>query len=108
MAKDILDYVPEGRIEDVIYFNPADKEFPVPFNPLEKVHPDYHHLVASGLISGLKQSFKTLVRRNRASAFCLFPKILKNFISLSCNDLRFLFLEKITIFRQKRASPAQL
>ena len=51
LAEDILDYVPEERIEDVIYFNPADKEYPVPFNPLEKVHPDYHHLVASGLIS---------------------------------------------------------
>jgi hypothetical protein len=55
LAEDILDYIPEHRIEDVIYFNPADNEYPVPFNPLEQVHPDYHHLVTSGLISVLKK-----------------------------------------------------
>jgi hypothetical protein len=55
LAEEILDYVPDHRIEDVIYFNPADNEYPVPFNPLEQVHPDYHHLVSSGLISVLKK-----------------------------------------------------
>lgn len=55
LAEDILDYIPEQRIKDVIYFNPADKEYPIPFNPLERVHSDYHHLVASGLISVFKK-----------------------------------------------------
>ncbi|MDA8162596.1 MAG: type IV secretion system DNA-binding domain-containing protein [Desulfobacteraceae bacterium] len=55
LAEEILNYVPENRIDDVIYFNPADLEYPVAFNPLEKVHPDYHHLVASGLISVFKK-----------------------------------------------------
>jgi hypothetical protein len=55
LAEDVLDYVPQRRIEDVIYFNPADTEYPVPFNPLENVHPDYHHLVTSGLISVFKK-----------------------------------------------------
>ena len=55
IAESILHYVPEERIDDVIYFNPKDIEFPVAFNPLKAVHPDYHHLVASGLISTFKK-----------------------------------------------------
>jgi len=55
LAEHILDRIPENRIEDVIYFNPSDLEFPIAFNPLEKVPPDYHHLVVSGLISVLKK-----------------------------------------------------
>jgi len=55
LAENVLDFVPEERVEDVIYFNPQDKEYPVPFNPLEKVHPDQHHLVAQGVISCFKK-----------------------------------------------------
>lgn len=55
VAEHILDYVPKERIKDVIYFNPADIEYPIAFNPLETIHPDYHHLVASGLISVFKK-----------------------------------------------------
>lgn len=55
LAEDILDYVPEERIKDVIYFNPQDLEYPIAFNPLEKTHPDRRHLVASGLISVFKK-----------------------------------------------------
>lgn len=31
---EILPFIPEGRIQDVIYFNPADFEYPVVLNPL--------------------------------------------------------------------------
>jgi len=55
IAEDLLHYIPEDRINDVIYFNPGDSEFPIAFNPLKGVHPDYHHLVASGLISTFKK-----------------------------------------------------
>ncbi len=51
LAEDVLGFVPKRRIKDVIYFNPADLEYPIPFNPLESAHRDYHHLIASGLIS---------------------------------------------------------
>jgi hypothetical protein len=51
LAEEVLQYIPKGRVKDVIYFNPADMEYPIAFNPLEKVHPDFHHLVASGIIS---------------------------------------------------------
>ena len=55
LAEELLNFIPKRRIKDVIYFNPADLEFPVGFNPLEKVHPDHHHLIASGLISVFKK-----------------------------------------------------
>ena len=50
MAESILDFIPKKRAKDVIYFNPADLEYPVAFNPIERIHPDCDHLVASGLI----------------------------------------------------------
>ena len=29
-----MPYIPENRIDDVVYFNPADTTSPIPFNPL--------------------------------------------------------------------------
>lgn len=55
MAETILNYIPQERIDDVIYFNPKDLEHPIAFNPLKAVHPNYHYLVASGLISTFKK-----------------------------------------------------
>src|ERR1017187_6609913 len=55
IATDILNYIPHDRIEDVIYFNPADIEYPIAFNPLKGIHPNHHHLVASGLVSTFKK-----------------------------------------------------
>jgi DNA replication protein DnaC len=46
----ILDCVPANRVNDVVYFNPADMEYPVAFNILESVDPKFKHLVASGLM----------------------------------------------------------
>jgi hypothetical protein len=55
VAETVLNYIPEERINDVIYFNPSDLEFPIAFNPLGGIHQDYHHLIASGLISTFKK-----------------------------------------------------
>lgn len=46
----VLNYIPSNRINDVIYFNPADMDYPIAFNPLESVDEKYKHLVASGLM----------------------------------------------------------
>lgn len=46
----MMDYVPSSRVNDVIYFNPADLDFPIAFNILESVDTKYKHLVASGLM----------------------------------------------------------
>jgi len=55
VASWLLDFIPAHRINDVIYFNPKDLENPIPFNPLKAIHPNYHHLVASGIISTFKK-----------------------------------------------------
>lgn len=55
LAEGLLHFVPKERIQDVVYFNPADLARPVAFNPLERVEPEERHLVASGLISVLKK-----------------------------------------------------
>jgi len=55
LAEDILNFIPKRRIKDVIYFNPGDLEYPIAFNPLEKVPADFRHLIASGLISTFKK-----------------------------------------------------
>ncbi|XOB41378.1 MAG: CxxC-x17-CxxC domain-containing protein [Candidatus Nealsonbacteria bacterium] len=54
-AEKLLDFVPAKRVNDVIYFNPADLNFPMPFNVMEKVTPENRHLVASGLMDVFKK-----------------------------------------------------
>ncbi len=51
----LLDYIPEHRIKDVIYFAPFDTEFPISFNVMEDVAPDRRHLVVSGLMSAFEK-----------------------------------------------------
>ncbi len=54
-AEKILDYIPSNRINDVVYFNPADMEFPVGFNILDTVNDSQKHLIASGLMGVFKK-----------------------------------------------------
>jgi hypothetical protein len=54
-AETMIDFVPSDRINDVIYFNPADLEYPITFNIMEKVEPEYRHLVVSGLMGVFKK-----------------------------------------------------
>ncbi len=51
LSDDILSRIPRERVNDVVYFNPADLEYPVGFNPLEKVPHEKQHLIVSGIIS---------------------------------------------------------
>ena len=53
VAKYLLNHIPTERKQDLIYINPSDQV--IHFNPLHVVHPNYHHLVASGLISTFKK-----------------------------------------------------
>ena len=54
-AEKLLNFIPEDRIDDVIYFNPSDTEFPIGFNPLERVGTEHRHLVASGIMGVFKK-----------------------------------------------------
>ena len=54
-AEKLIKAIPSNRINDVIYFNPADQDYPIAFNVMEKVSPEYRHLVASGLVGVFKK-----------------------------------------------------
>ncbi len=54
-AEELLDFIPKSRINDVIYFNPADFNYPISFNVMEKVDIELRHLVASGLMGVFKK-----------------------------------------------------
>jgi len=54
-AERMLDFVPEERVEDTVYFNPADMDYPIAFNPLEQVGTEFRHLVASGIMGVFKK-----------------------------------------------------
>lgn len=51
----LLEYVPEHRIKDVVYFAPFDSDYPISFNVMEDVGADQRHLVVSGLMSAFKK-----------------------------------------------------
>lgn len=53
----LLDYIPEERMKDVIYFAPFDTEYPISFNVMEDVGPMRRHLVLSGLMSAFEKVF---------------------------------------------------
>ncbi len=56
-AIDNLRFIPESRVNDVIYFNPADTAFPVAFNPLEITDPTRKPNICSEVIGVLKRMF---------------------------------------------------
>lgn len=58
-ANNILKFIPENRLKDVVYFNPADREFPVGFNPLEVTDPSLKNHTCSELVGVLKRMFES-------------------------------------------------
>jgi hypothetical protein len=55
LAEEVLHFIPKNRIDDLIYFNAGDEEYPIGFNTLEKTDPEHHHLIASGFVSVFKK-----------------------------------------------------
>ncbi len=56
-AQEVLRFIPERRLDDVVYFNPADKEFPIGFNPLEVTDPSLKGHISSEMVGVLKRLF---------------------------------------------------
>jgi len=54
-AEKLIKAIPAHRINDVVYFNPADTENPIAFNILEAVDEDKKHLIASGMMGVFKK-----------------------------------------------------
>jgi hypothetical protein len=50
-------FIPGSRLEDVIYFNPADTAFPLGFNPLEVTDPSQKTNISSEVIGVMKRMF---------------------------------------------------
>ena len=56
-AVDNMRFIPGSRINDVVYFNPADTAFPLGFNPLEVTNPNQKSNISSEVIGVLKRMF---------------------------------------------------
>jgi len=59
LAEELLDFIPRSRIDDVIYFNPTDRDYPVGLNLLRNNNPRRpKHLIASSVVSIFKSVWK--------------------------------------------------
>jgi len=56
-AVDNMRFIPGSRMDDVVYFNPADTAFPLGFNPLEVTNPAQKTNISSEVIGVLKRMF---------------------------------------------------
>lgn len=57
LVETLLDYIPKHRINDVIYFDPADQERTVQINLFEGENVAHRELIASGIISVFKKLY---------------------------------------------------
>lgn len=56
-AVDNMRFIPGSRMQDVVYFNPADTAYPLGFNPLEVTNPNQKTNISSEVIGVLKRMF---------------------------------------------------
>lgn len=52
-----MKFIPGSRLDDVVYFNPADTAYPLGFNPLEVYNPSQKTNISSEVIGVLKRMF---------------------------------------------------
>ena len=52
-----MKFIPGSRMQDVVYFNPADTAYPLGFNPLEVTNPAQKTNISSEVIGVLKRMF---------------------------------------------------
>ncbi|MBI2406303.1 MAG: type IV secretion system DNA-binding domain-containing protein [Candidatus Harrisonbacteria bacterium] len=50
VIEEILKFVPEERMNDVVIIDPSDTNYPVSFNPLANVDPAFKHQLTQGMI----------------------------------------------------------
>jgi len=55
LVEKVINFIPKNRINDVVYFNPADVDHPISFNILENVGEEYKNLVSNGLVGVFKK-----------------------------------------------------
>jgi hypothetical protein len=57
LADAVLNFIPARRTNDVILFDPSDRDFPVAFNMLENIDPNLNSIVSSGLVGIFKKIY---------------------------------------------------
>lgn len=57
LAEAVINFVPSWRTNDVIIFDPSDREWPIAFNMLENIDPQLNTIVASGLVGIFKKIY---------------------------------------------------
>ncbi|OGZ69384.1 MAG: hypothetical protein A3D35_01740 [Candidatus Staskawiczbacteria bacterium RIFCSPHIGHO2_02_FULL_34_9] len=57
VIEEILHFIPENRIDDVVLIDPSDSKYPISFNPLANVDPSFKHQLTQGLIEVLERQF---------------------------------------------------
>ena len=57
LVEELLDFIPRERMDDVIYFNPTDTQYPVGFNLLELKDKSQRDLIADGVVEVFKKQF---------------------------------------------------
>ncbi|BCX13589.1 MAG: hypothetical protein KatS3mg085_121 [Candidatus Dojkabacteria bacterium] len=57
-VEEILNLIPQHRVEDVIYIDPSDVEFPIAFNMLDAKSEESLELLADGIVAVFKKFFE--------------------------------------------------
>lgn len=57
LAEAVLNFVPSWRTNDVVIFDPSDREWPIAFNMLSNIDPSLNTIVASGLVGIFKKIY---------------------------------------------------
>lgn len=57
LIEEVLDFIPENRMADVLYIDPLESTHPVTFNPLANVDPETRHELVEGLIQIFEMEF---------------------------------------------------
>lgn len=60
LIDELIDMIPENRIDDVVYFDPSDEQNPVALNMLEVIDANQKNLMASGIVAAIKHHFGTM------------------------------------------------
>ena len=58
LVDSVARFIPKGRTNDTVIFDPSDTEFPISFNLLECRTPEARFLVASGIVGVMKKMFE--------------------------------------------------
>lgn len=51
LCETVLNFVPSFRLNDIVYLDPADKEYAFSLNPIETDNPAHRELVVSGIVA---------------------------------------------------------